>query len=762
MYKLPYLLIAFSSIVFESFGVEYPLDYTAPQKSNVLTITGKGLMLRSTWEVDLGDTLNWQWKKHEDKPLVLAGVNGKVSNDLFAAKKLSITRQIWRASDGESIAVRLILKNAGKQAVHLKSMKPFICKGAESVDLGVPFGQWHIQQQMRLKNNGPNSFVPQKKSKTKKFDSCGLFSPGKGQPVLIMGYINQTDHLAEISLQWKKKNDRAEIQKLEGYCDFTGARIDPGTTRASQWLWFKQGENAPELLAGFADRVGVYHGVTPPTQRAPSVFCSWYFHGRNYTETYFADDMDVFEKEKWPIDVILIDDCWQREWGDWEPKKYWSKGMKAVADRAHAAGYTAGIWTCPYLIHPDTPIAKKNPEWLLHNSKDELITFRMVGVTYYVLDPTHPASNKHLTKLYKKITQTWGFDYLKFDFMRSVFLQKDPNYYDATATSLQAYRQGLQTIRDAVGDDIYINVCGGHYGGSIGLADAQRSGGDVAATWGRGAFYKFRQNILRTWNNRLWQVDPDAVMLRVRETTYDYSDRYPEKKAHPYFSLGKLSDIEAISCLVNQYIGGGMVCFCDYMPELCDERKALYRHIIPSINSASTPLDFFNTHCPNLLLTTINPLCKKLDPWVTISVVNWTDNERAFSIVLDEKVTQSMPAERYVVTEFFTQKVLGLYKKGETISLAKQQKHESKILRIAPWDGKRPVLAGTDLHFSGGGVEIAEWKIDSSNQVSGRIETNWNYPVTLKVLFPAKNKDGYTVVDTTLKAGQKNFVLTDQ
>lgn len=35
----------------------------------------------------------------------------------------------------------------------------------------------------------------------------------------------------------------------------------------------------------------------------------------------------------------------------------------------------------------------------------------------------------------------------------------------------------------------------------------------------------------------------------------------------------------------------------------------------------------------------------------------------------------------------------------------------SRLLRIVPWNGIKPVLAGPDLHFSCDGVDISSWQV---------------------------------------------------
>ena len=126
---------------------------------------------------------------------------------------------------------------------------------------------------------------------------------------------------------------------------------------------------------------------------------------------------------------------------------------------------------------------------------------------------------------------------------------------------------------------------------------------------------------------------------------------------------------------------------------------------------------------------------------------------------MDESVIGNLKSDRFIVSEFFSQKVLGIFSEKETIELGSIPEHHSRLLRIAPWDGEKPVLTGTDLHFSGGGVEVAEWHANQNN-VSGKIDTGWHYPVKLSVAFPSETSKGYFLKTVILSPGQQNFYVS--
>jgi hypothetical protein len=253
--------------------------------------------------------------------------------------------------------------------------------------------------------------------------------------------------------------------------------------------------------------------------------------------------------------------------------------------------------------------------------------------------------------------------------------------------------------------------------------------------------------------SRLWHVDPDALMIRKRETSY-----YDPEDVNSKLSLGTLTDDEALTFALNQYVSGGLNCFSEYLNELQSERRRLYRHVIPSLGKSSIPLDIYNTFCPSQMMTEVDPRCPELGRWKTIAVTNWEDSEKSINVLLSSLVLDGLESDRYLVSEFFSQRILGIFAENDSIRLDSLPAHHSLLLRIAPWNGLNPVLAGTDLHFSGGGVEIKEWQV-KNNKIRGQIETDWNYPVRILVAFPENNQAGYSLSTATVQPGQKAFYI---
>jgi hypothetical protein len=738
------------------YGQSFILEYSDSNKT--LTIKSEEVYIKTGWT---SPTIHpavsrGEWE-HINRTVVydeLSGIPGNRTADLFRNRDIEIERQVWISNDHNVIALRQKLSNFRKDPLTLQLMVPLACMNSESFQLkeNPDAGDWYVNVQKRRKNEFPVSLRPEGNTSimADPFLAIPAVTDPEG-PCLLVGYLDWTKHLAHINMSFKDDHSKTVLNGLYANCEFNDVVVPPNGERTTQWIYITVGQDFVATVNEYADRVAKYHNVPPPSRDAPSLYCSWYWYGPNYNEEYFLRDLQALKdlKIRKPFDVFLIDESWGLlKWGDYLPNEQFPSGMKFVADRIKESGYIPGIWTPPYLVSPASDLARKHPDWVLKTSSGGHYTFRMNEEDHWVIDPTYPGVLEHLEESFRKLSEDWGFKYFKFDFMRAVFLDGDYRFFNPQINRLEAYRMGLEAIRRGVGDDAYISVCGGHYGGSIGIADSQRSGSDVVSFWDPDEIPKYRQNILRTWMSRLWHVDPDAMMVRRNEES-----AFPG--SHAKLSLGLFTDNEAAVNALNQYIGGGLVTFTENYETLDEERLALYRHVIPSVNSSSFPVDWYDPSIPSMAVTQIEPVCQHLGKWNTLAIVNWTENKKIISFTLDDQVLKSLPGHHFLLFEFFSQEVKGLYKRDELVDMGALNPHSGWLIKIIPWDGKRPVLAGTDLHFSMGGIEIKEWKYDIGS-VEGIIGTDWLYPVNITTVFPSLN-DGFKARRITLQANQKRF-----
>ena len=689
------------------------------------------------------DPDSWKVVSETSDFKILGGISGQLSSVTYATNIGRLECETWISSGSDLVAFRQIFTNTSKKPVRLNNLFPLFIDGKEKFSFG-NISDWLILEQFRHKNDFPVSEAPVA-GKSIECDPFLIINNSRGHGKnLFIGYQAFYYHLADISLSFDSK---LQLTNITSNCEFEGVVVPLNGSRTSQWAIIAQGDDANVLMSDYTERVRAFYNLPEPQKNAPTVYCTWYYHADNYNEKIFRGDIAQFKKEHLPFEVFLIDECWGLyDWGDFEANNSFPGGMKQVAEQINSAGYTAGIWTAPFLVDHGSNLAKHHPEWLLKNSKGVPCTFNMNSLDHYILDLTYPGVCEYLEEQFRKISQDWGFKYYKFDFMRSMFIDTDQQFYDKSATSLEAYRRGLEAIRRGTGRDAYLSVCGGHYGASLGIADTQRSGSDVKSQWNEKELPKYRQNILRTWMSGLWHVDPDAMMVRRQETPT------PEDKRN--LTTGVFTDDEAFTNTVNQFIGGNLITFTEDFAIIDEDRKLLYRHVVPSVNSASVPLDIYNTICPEMMLTHISPKCEKLGDWNMLSVVNWTNDPKDYRIILDQKVTGNLIGDRFLVYDFQSREIIASLSKNEILKIEGVKGHQSKVLKIVSWDGESPMFMGTDLNLSCGGIEIADINI-TNNSISGLLDTGWFVPVKLTFVIPSVN--GYEMRQTETSAGQKRF-----
>lgn len=289
--------------------------------------------------------------------------------------------------------------------------------------------------------------------------------------------------------------------------------------------WFIDEGEEDEVFARYAaqlaKRLGIYR-----TTATPNIWCSWYSFYTHISEKRLATVLNDLNGH--PFDVFQVDDGWQRAIGDWIPNEKFPSGMDDFAARIRRSGRTPGLWLAPLIVVPSSTLYHQHPNWLLHDKNGKLVSAGFNwGESLYALDTSHPEVLMWLAALMKQV-RIWGYDYVKLDFLYAGAL---PGVRHNDTPREQAYRQGLRTIRDALGC-AYLLTCGAPIIPSIGLCDGLRVGPDVASYWASsrddillGNFaVPGTRNAVRTTVNRLWlspliHPDPDVVYFASSKNT---------------------------------------------------------------------------------------------------------------------------------------------------------------------------------------------------------------------------------------------------
>lgn len=400
--------------------------------------------------------------------------------------------------------------------------------------------------------------------------------------------------------------------------------------------------------------------------------------------------------------------------------------MKEIADRIRAAGYRPGIWTSPFVAKETAPVVLEHPDWVLRDKAGNPCIFPMNDTTYYVLDITHPQTLPYFTELYRHLTFDWGYTYHKLDFTRAPMIYEDADFHNKHITPARAYREAIAAIRKGMGEEAYFLMCGGLYDPIIGLVDAQRSGSDVLSMWastinkgGKTAPFTIKQSLLRYYMNAWWHNDPDALMIRRNETM--------ERGLR--LTYGLLNEDEVRTVVVNQLIGGGIVCSTEPLDKIDPDRLARLRHILPPMRTVIQPLSLMHSgRFPDSVRVSFPG-----EDRVLIALINWSDDAaRPASITLDAATlgTAYAPDAAYAVSSFFDGRWEANVPQDAAITLGDIAPHSTALIKVER-QGDKPVIVASDAHFSMG-LELDDLRLtDGTLRASRRVPTCWDARYTL-------------------------------
>lgn len=665
-------------------------------------------------------------------------------------------------------ALALTCKNLRSEPVRLKRIN--VLQIAMDSFPGTDFSRWRVFKMARQKNDIPGFFTPSKTDDSFEdvvFDSsevragagisyddfagnlknlpCRVTSdPGlvvleheQAQPLLV-AFIGQDRHLNEVTIETTA--DRKRLLAIEAWAAFDGALLLPGKEVRTHELAVRSARGLPELLEWHADAVGTLYGVKPPSGKKPAVFCSWYFYGEDIRESDVVENLAALRQHPIPFDVFQIDHGWSDTFGDWRANGSFPGGLDHLAGMIRDAGYTPGIWTAPFVLEQKAEALVEFPDLVLRNGKGEPVIFKCAAGDCYVLDPCAPNAETFLSRLYGRLKKH-GFMYHKLDFVRAIILTPDVRYHDGTKNRAQAYRIGIELIRKAVGEDSYFEVCGGLYEGSAGLANATRSSMDVRGEWAgifrgkpnriNGYLLRIKQNVLRNHYNRLWHTDPDALQVRRRTEPF-------RNNKHVHLSSGTFNDEEAFSIVVNQFLGGGLVCLSDQLSRLDADRRALYRHVIPQYAGPARAVNPVSAaYCPDLFVSRFDTPPPGLAPWIVATIANWSEETATRRLDLASLLPSDWGDALVAAFEFREQRFLGLCRAQDSLTLTLPP-HSCRLVRLTRCAGAAPLLIGTDLSLSQG-MEIGQWNV-AGTTVTGRLHTPWTCQVTLTLLTPNRSQ----------------------
>ena len=259
------------------------------------------------------------------------------------------------------------------------------------------------------------------------------------------------------------------------------------------------------------------------------MWSSWYSFYEDITQQRLRHVLE--EVRSWPLDVFQIDDGWQAAVGDWTANDAFSDGMGDLAERIRSAGLRPGLWLAPFITWPSARLAADHPEWLITDADGapKRVGYNW-GDWFYALDLARPEVLDHLEEVIATV-RGWGYEVLKLDFL---YAGAVPGGRANDTPRELLYRQAVERLRRAAGEDAYLLACGAPSIPSIGVFDAIRTSADVSPYWENpvlsdvvgatsevGTRGAITTSLHRLWLQEVIATDPDVVYFRSRYNMLD-------------------------------------------------------------------------------------------------------------------------------------------------------------------------------------------------------------------------------------------------
>jgi alpha-galactosidase len=452
-----------------------------------------------------------------------------------------------------------------------------------------------------------------------------LQAAGENAELKIASYSVDLAGTTEIQKEYDLKSGPAENQ-LE-----LNLPVEPRTKFVSERVMLEAGPDYHSQLMAYGDAIRKLHHARVLAQ-TPIGWWSWtaYYAAINEGETLVNADWQAAHLKALGYNFFQVDEGYQYARGEYETANatQYPNGMRGVGHHVVGDGLIFGVWTAPFQVTSRSWVYEHQKDWLVHNAKGEPIhtqlLWRQKSDMIYVLDTTNPGAQEYLRQTYRTLVREWGVRFIKLDFMDSSAIEGF--MYRPNTTALEALRIGLQTIRDAVGDDVILDKDGSPMLTPVGLVDTGRTSADTAHSF-EGTKTAAAGIAARFYMHRNFFVDDPDAFNTVAETFTDHtraSAAYPLTQAQASIALSAVS--------------GGMYEIGDDVMVMGaqQDRLALVENQdllnMAKLGRASTPIDLMTyepkDEQPSIFLLHESP------HQAILTIFNWTTSPRSHTLKL--------------------------------------------------------------------------------------------------------------------------------
>ncbi len=428
--------------------------------------------------------------------------------------------------------------------------------------------------------------------------------------------------------------------------------VAPGDSLPSEILLLSAGKDYHHQLETYGSLIRQIHHARVS---APPLLGWWswtaYYFGLNQGTALTNAEWESEHLKQYGYNVFHIDEGYQYARGEYITPNatLFPDGMTPMEYDIRGLGLVPGIWTAPFEVSVRSSVYQEHPDWLVKNAQGQPIPAGNVvdgKDQLYMLDTTNPGAQAYLRKTYSTLVHTWNIHYIKLDFMDDSAIEG--YHYKPHTTAMEAQRIGLQIIRDAVGNHVYLDKDGSVMLNPVGLVDYGRISQDTGHTFGSSRDAATGIAARYYMDRNFFVSDPDAFTVSTQ--VIKDQDWHGGQKGLTLNAAKVSISLAAVS--------GGMLEIGDNLPSLENEPERLALIENPDLidmvklGKASVPLDLMS-YAPSDQQPSIFYL-KESNRQSILTVFNWTEHPTRHSIRL---ANLGLPANGpYSVTSVFDHK----------------------------------------------------------------------------------------------------------
>jgi alpha-galactosidase len=444
------------------------------------------------------------------------------------------------------------------------------------------------------------------------------------------------------SLSWRifLPNFTLKQGALEIWSDGEGRQLKPGETIQYEQIVLRRADDWLALLDQFGAAIAVENGIKKLKPADFKGWATWDYYGRVFTAKDIYGNMDALNKLAPEANMIQIDGGWWTERGDYQSLRpdLLPGGIKEIVSRIKSEGKTPGIHFDGFRGDENSEIYKTHPDYFLHDEDGKLLVeVNDKGdkvMRYIYFDYSHPGARAHIADCIRNMKENWDIHYFKVDFMRyglkndTLARNKSANgikAYDPTITSVERFRLGMKTMREAMGKDTYFLGCSAVFGPCIGFVDGMRTGGDIHPR-----YEAFPERSLANLGNfylsgKVWNGDADYLVFR------EAADEDKTVSQEEVKNGGRMTMNEAQTWADFNKLYGTARLHSDNLMTLRPERQALVKEVFqyPAMEE-TVPLDLWR-HGKNKGDGFELVLARK-GKAIYLGVFNWGDEAKQFDL----------------------------------------------------------------------------------------------------------------------------------